>query len=410
MKRILSAVLSLVLVLTMVSGTAYAATDTSVNSAISSVSSDLAKTQTGYGDEWIMFALAEAGYRPDDEFIEKYKESVEEAVSTGYRGVAGQLHDKKYTEYSRVVYAYGMLGLDAYDVGGYNLVEKLYDYDAVIWQGINGPIWALRALDSVGDANDRIKEKYIECILDGQLDDGGWSISVYMEDGKWNTAGIKADSDMTGMALAALAPYYRKDAKVKAACDKAVTRLSKMQDSDGGFSTVGTPTSESCAQVIYALAKLGINPDTDTRFRKNGKSAVDALMSYYISGDKGFAHLKGGKVNSIATEQALYALGEYRGDIPVKGTLSSVKKASSKSVKCTWKKQSGVKGYHIKVAANSGFTKNVKNVYVTSSSTVSKTISGLVRGKKYYVKVRAYNTVSGNRVYGQYSSVKTVKL
>lgn len=405
MKRLLSVILSLVLVFTIISGTAYAASDSSVNSAVNSVSSRLASSQTGYGDEWKMFALAGAGYEFDDEYIAKYAASVEEKVTE----LKGVLHSKKYTEYSRVVFAYGMLGLDAYDVGGYNLVEKLYDYDAVIWQGINGPVWALRALDSVGDVNDRIKEKYIECILDGQLDDGGWNISVYMEDGRWNTAGIKADSDMTGMALAALAPYYRKDAEVKAACDKAVTRLSKMQGSDGGYSTIGTPTSESCAQVIYALAKLGINPDTDSRFIKSGRSAVDALMSYYISGDKGFAHLKGGKVNAIATEQALYALGEYRGDIPVKGTLSSVKKVTSKSVKCTWKKQSGVKGYHIRVATNSGFTKNVKNVYVTSSS-VSKTISGLTKGKKYYVKVRAYNTVSGNKVYGQYSSAKTVKL
>ena len=408
MKKILSVILSIAVAVTMFTGTAFAAADTSVNSAITAAGKylQLAAPDPGYGDEWIMFGLSKAGFKMTDEYISSYQKDVEAKTAE----VNGVLHAKKYTEYSRVVLTFSQLGLDPENVAGYNLAEKICDYDAVVWQGINGPVWALRALDSLGDGNDRLKEKYIECILDGQLADGGWSISVYMEDGRWVTEGIKADSDMTGMAVSALAPYYRTDTKVKAAVDKAVTRLSKIQNSDGGYSTVGTPTAESCAQVIYALASLGINPNTDSRFIKNGKSAVDGLMSYYIKDKGAFAHLKGGTANGIATEQALYSLAQYRNNTPVKGTLSSVKKASSKSVKCTWKKQSGVKGYHIKVATNSGFTKNVRNVYVTSGTSSSKTVTNLIKGKKYYVKVRAYKTVNGNRVYGLYSASKTVKL
>lgn len=56
-------------------------------------------------------------------------------------------------------------------------------------------------------------------------------------DGGWTVSGDKADSDMTGMALTALAPYYTKDLKVQEAIDKAVARLSEMQDEDGGYST-----------------------------------------------------------------------------------------------------------------------------------------------------------------------------
>ena len=62
------------------------------------------------------------------------------------------------------------------------------------------------------------------------------------------------------------------------------------------------------------------------------------------------------------------------------------------------------------MATNSGFTKNVRNVYVTSGTSSSKTVTNLIKGKKYYVKVRAYKTVNGNRVYGLYSASKTVKL
>lgn len=395
-KKILSVILSLVLTVIMFTGTALAATDTSVNSAIATAGKYLhaAAPNPGYGDEWIMYSLSKSGYSMTDEYISEYASALEKYVAD----VKGELSSRKYTEYSRVVLTMAQLGLNPQNVSGYNLVEKLYDYDAVVWQGINGPVWALRALDSLGDGNDLLKEKYIECILDAQLADGGWDIT-----------GKAADPDMTGMAVSALAPYYRKDAKVKAAVDKAVTRLSKIQNSDGGYSTVGTPTAESCAQVIYALASLGINPNTDSRFIKNGKSAVDALMTYYISSKGAFVHLKGGTANGIATEQALYCLAEYRGNTPVKGSISSVKKYTSKSVKTTWKKQSGVNGYQIKVATNARFTKGVKNVYVTSGTKSSKVIN-LIKGKKYYVKVRAYKTVNGTRVYGLYSAAKTVKL
>ncbi len=33
-------------------------------------------------------------------------------------------------------------------MAGYDLTKALGDYDKTIWQGLNGPIWALIALDS----------------------------------------------------------------------------------------------------------------------------------------------------------------------------------------------------------------------------------------------------------------------
>ena len=43
-----------------------------------------------------------------------------------------------------------------------------------------------------------------------------------------------------------------------------------------------------------------------------------------------------------------------------------------------------------------------------SRNTVSKTVSGLAKGKKYYVKARAYKTIDGKKYYGGYSSSRTV--
>ena len=61
-------------------------------------------------------------------------------------------------------------------------------------------------------------------------------------------------------------------------------------------------------------------------------------------------------------------------------------------------------------ASDSGFTKGVKKVTVSGRSTVSRKITGLSKGRTYYVKVRAYKTVNGVKVYGAYSEAKKVKL
>ncbi len=54
---------------------------------------------------------------------------------------------KKYTEYSRVIIALTSIGKDPKNVGGYNLLLPLGDFEKTTWQGINGAIWALIALD-----------------------------------------------------------------------------------------------------------------------------------------------------------------------------------------------------------------------------------------------------------------------
>ncbi|MFQ7103154.1 MAG: hypothetical protein ACLRQA_08925, partial [Anaerovoracaceae bacterium] len=128
--------------------------------------------------------------------------------------------------------------------------------------------------------------------------------------GGWALSGTAADPDITAMAIQSLAPYYDSDADVKEAVDKAVEKLSQIQKSDGGFASWGTVNSESCAQVIVALTALGIDPDEDERFIKNGRSVVDAMMTFAVDGG-GFRHVSSGSVNGMATEQAYYALAAY---------------------------------------------------------------------------------------------------
>lgn len=92
---------------------------------------------------------------------------------------------------------------------------------------------------------------------------------------------------------------------------------------------------------------------------------------------------------------------------PKRQVISSISSTSGK-VKVVYTKDAKATGYEIKYSTNSNF-KNSKTVKVTSNLVYSKTISGLLKGKNYYVKVRAYK--SGSTIYyGQFSDVKKIKI
>ena len=258
------------------------------------------------GGEWMVIGLARSGRTVPG--VEDYYKEALEYIESSIDPETGRLHKAKSTDNSRMILALTAIGKDVTNVGGYNLLAGLSDLEFVKYQGNNGPIWALLALNSgnypVPSGGTVTRQALIDEILRVQTSDGGWTVS-----------GDKADSDMTGMALTALAPYYKKDLRVQQAIDKAVARLSEMQDADGGYSTSydGTTkiaTSESISQVVTALSALGINADTDPRFVKNGNSVIDALLRYYVTGG-GFKHVVDGEVDGMGTEQAYYALTAY---------------------------------------------------------------------------------------------------
>lgn len=260
------------------------------------------------GGEWAVLGLARSGYEVPEEYYKKYYSAVEKYV----KSLEGNLHDKKYTEYSRLIVALTAIGKDPSNVAGYNLLTPLGDYNKTIWQGLNGPIWALIALDSGNypmPQNPNVetqatRDMYIQRILECQLPDGGWSL--FGDTAVSASGDVVSDPDITGMALQALAKYQDR-ADVKKAIEEALKCLSKMQDEKGGFSSWDAENSESCVQIIVALAELGI-PLDDARFVKSGKTSLDNLLTFYSKGN-GFLHTKGGSGSSqMASEQAFYGL------------------------------------------------------------------------------------------------------
>ena len=249
------------------------------------------------GGEWMVIGLARSGRTVPDGYYENVVKYVQENCDADER-----LDENRATDNARVILALTAIGKDVTNVGGHNLLAGLDEMSYVTYQGINGPIWTLIALDSHDYApqGDVTREKLIDAILGAQLPDGGWAMM-----------GKAADTDITAMAMQALAPYYDTNGAVKAAVDKALDALSAMQNDDGTFSTAFSgKTSESTAQVIVALTALGINPATDSRFIKNGVNAVDGLCSFYVDGG-GFRHIASGDLDGMATEQSYYALAAY---------------------------------------------------------------------------------------------------
>ena len=286
----------------------------SVTTQLNATMAKLASTVTApaFGTdagEWTVLSLARGGYyAKDNAYFTGYYDRIVETVNTTAASVnmSGALHKNKSTENSRLIVALSAIGKDATSVGNWDLVEA-YSANGFNWikkQGFNGTIWALIALDSNNYAttDSTIRQQCVDSILSLQHDDGGWSLMANKT--------YASDPDVTGMALTALYPY-RNQPEVAAAAEEAFACLSAMQHDNGTFASGGSECAESCAWVIVATTTWGINPDTDSRFIKNGKSVVDGLLAHYLSDSATFQHTVGAGSNAMATDQSCYALVAY---------------------------------------------------------------------------------------------------
>lgn len=88
----------------------------------------------------------------------------------------------------------------------------------------------------------------------------------------------------------------------------------------------------------------------------------------------------------------------------VKGV--KVTNKAGKKVKVKWSKAKDADGYQIQYTYKKGFTKKVKTVNVNKANKNSKVLKKMNVGKKVYVKVRAYQNVNGQKVFGNFSKVK----
>lgn len=288
------------------------------------------------GGEWAALVLGRAG-RMTEEWKTKYLAAVKTSFDNVSETLKAQnkLHRTKLTENSRAIIGLYSAGADVTDFNGWNLcaplagdnvggdkTEESADYTATLKQGINGPIYALIALDYAGynsegetkvtnvteENTTTLRDDYLNYILSKEIPGGGWALF-----------GDSADPDITMMAVQALSKYTYLP-EVNDAVERALTVMSSKQNDQGGYSSWGSVNAESIAQVICGLTMLGIDPTTDERFIKNGNTLVDALKSFSAdcvkdkvtySEYRGYAHAEQNgvmKYDQMATEQVGYAM------------------------------------------------------------------------------------------------------
>ncbi|GGI17705.1 InlB B-repeat-containing protein [Gottfriedia solisilvae] len=182
----------------------------------------------------------------------------------------------------------------------------------------------------------------------------------------------------------------------------------------------GEPRFETDSHVMTFERTVSKNATHKVSFNSNGGSAVNAQSATYNTEiakpvnptRKGFVFAGWYQDESLKTtwnfttdrvveSKTLYAKWAV-------ATPSSLKasKASSTSIKLTWTGVSGVSGFEVSRATASNFSGKVTK---TTSKAVF-TATGLVKGKTYYFKVRAYTVVGKAKVYSNYTTVVKIKL
>lgn len=278
----------------------YTSADTAINDTAKYILEHVPNPEIGsVGGEWSIVGLTASGYAVPKEYYEAYYKRVESKLKENQ----GVLTSNKYTEYSRLIIALTAIGKDVTNVAGYNLLEKLSDFENIKKQGINGPAYALIALDChdyqipkvAGVATETTRQLLVDYILAQEITDGrgvkgGFSLA----------GGTVPDADITGMALQALSNYQNQP-KVKLAIDRSIQVLKTLEKTDGTYTSWGTETCETVVQVIVAKTALDVDAGRN----------VAGLLKYYKTGN-GFEHVLGDGQNLLATEQSLYALASYK--------------------------------------------------------------------------------------------------
>lgn len=93
-----------------------------------------------------------------------------------------------------------------------------------------------------------------------------------------------------------------------------------------------------------------------------------------------------------------------------KPTLKSVKAIKKgHKIKVSWNKVSNASGYQVCWYKDKKCKKTVAKKNINNANATTYSGKGFKKGKKYYVRVRAYKNVNGSKIYGKKSNIKSVK-
>lgn len=94
---------------------------------------------------------------------------------------------------------------------------------------------------------------------------------------------------------------------------------------------------------------------------------------------------------------------------PAKVSIKTPTTNKKHQITAKWSKVSGASGYQVQYCQNSSCSKVITTKTISGQSKTSYTGKNFTKGKKYYVRIRAYKTVDGKKYYGSWSTVKSIK-
>lgn len=109
---------------------------------------------------------------------------------------------------------------------------------------------------------------------------------------------------------------------------------------------------------------------------------------------------KNGKVNSVGYTDNIYRIGKIR---------FSPSNSKSKTATMKISRNKLVTGYQFMYSSSKNFS-NSKTVRIVNNKITICNIKKLIKGKSYYFKVRGYKTKTGTTYFGDWSSVKQLKI
>ena len=89
-------------------------------------------------------------------------------------------------------------------------------------------------------------------------------------------------------------------------------------------------------------------------------------------------------------------------------TACALKSRAKGQLSISWRKDSSVTGYVVQYTSDKNFKKGVKRITIAKNSVLSKTVTGLTPGRRYYVRIYSYKTVGKNRIIGNWSKTSTI--
>ena len=190
------------------------------------------------------------------------------------------------------------------------------------------------------------------------------------------------------------------------------TKLSSVASAKAGQLTIKWAKNAAVTgyQVQYAASSKFTGAKT---LNVKSNKTITSTLSKLKEGQKYYVRIRTyktvGKVNYYSAWSTAKSATVKGVAAPAAVKLTSVKSAKAGEMTVKWGKNAKAGGYQLQYATASNF-KGAKTVTIKKAKNISATVKKLTKGKKYYVRVRTYQKVSGKTYYSAWSASKNVTI